>query len=95
MTAYSPLGSPHTAGFFNREGTPVLSQVGGVCLYRAVHDLYAAQFHLWGMARRSAGRLWSLPDGKHDGACACHPSWMTYYACPQYTNAGPHAVCNR
>ncbi|PRW45679.1 aldehyde oxidoreductase isoform B [Chlorella sorokiniana] len=26
VTAYSPLGSPHTAGFFNREGTPVLSQ---------------------------------------------------------------------
>ena len=30
VTAYSPLGSPHTAGFFNREGTPVLSQVGAV-----------------------------------------------------------------
>lgn len=29
VTAYSPLGSPHTAGFFKRGGTPQLSPPGG------------------------------------------------------------------
>jgi hypothetical protein len=51
VTAYSPLGSPHTAGFFKRrDDVPILMQVGRQCLYMccfAVEGIGLSCRQLW------------------------------------------------